>query len=439
MELTLLTKRRVLMLGFGVEHQALARWLLAQGVRLTVRTTDMTVSAEEYAEGLTIEHTQQPLQNLASFDVVLRPGVLVSTHPALQRFARDGGTVLTALQVLLSRCQARTIGVAGTRGKHTTAVALEQLLRLTYQDGKVMAASTAEAFDLLDEMADGDILILPLADTELEGLAVAPSFLVCLDGGPQKAAVAAAQRPSDTLFLSMHQEGAQQVRASAHGRIRELHAQQPRREAAWLAELEGGRVVFWEHAGEVYSFRLTTKQRGAAFAEALAHACLVADTLGIPHEHIQAHLSQVSVAPHRLQVIAALGGCVFVDDAASCDVTAREHALRAYQDERVHLITDGVGSLPVGANLASVTVLPGGEGKLVRSWERGAKQAGIELMLLPQQPTCLRLACSQLSNRLQENDVVLFSPGMTARKPFRSIEERGAAFLEAVQLYAKQA
>lgn len=440
MELTLLTKRRILLLGFGVEHQALAMWLTAQGVSLTVRTADeRVVAGEEYKGLLTVEHTQLPLQGLSAFDVLFRPGVLASSHPVLQRFEREGGTILTALQVLLSRSAARTIGVTGLRGKTLTASALEQLLRLTYQHGTVAAAHTAEAFSLLGELGDSDVLIVPIEDHELDGLEVAPSMLVCLDGGEQRVRLASKQRPSDTLFLSTHAEGAEAVRLAARGYVRELHVHQPRREAAWLAELETGRVLFWEHSGEVYSFALPGAQRGEAFALALGHAALVADTLGVAHEHIQAHLAQVSVAAHRLQVVAVHAGAHFVDDAAAGDASARTHALRAYGDERVHLITDGETMLHDTGDLASITLLPGISGKVLKAWQRYAREIGCEVFELAQQPTCLRQAISQLGSRLQEGDVVLFSPGAPARKPFRSAQERGAAFLEAIHLYASQA
>lgn len=440
MELTLLTKRRVLMLGFGVEQQAFARWLLSQGVRLTVRTTDRSISVEPFGDSVLLEHTDQPLQKLSEFDVVLRPSVLASTHPALQRFEKEGGTVLTALHVLLSRCPARTIGVLGSRGKTTTAAAIEQLLRLTYQQGTTIAASVAESFEHLNALGESDLLILPLSDAEGQGAEVAPTYLVPLAGAAAASALAAAQRPTDVLFLGMHHEGAAMLRQSAGGRIRELHGSLPRREAAWIAQLETGKVLFWERSGALYSFRLPATQRGEAFTEALAYAALLADELGVGHEHIQAHLPQVSTAPHRLQVIATHREVLFVDDAAASDTIARTHALRAYADVRVHLITDPsslIEALP--ANLATLTLLPGADQKLTRAWERLGTKAGVEVLLLAQQPTCLRQAFAQLSTRFQQGDVVLFSPGARAQKPFRSVDERGAAYLEAVHLYASQA
>src|SRR5205085_4348565 len=81
--------------------------------------------------------------------------------------------------------------------------------------------------------------------------------------------------------------------------------------------------------------------RGAHNRENAAAATAAARAAGIDDEAIARALREFPGVPHRLELVADVGGVRYVNDSKATNVAAARRALAAYADEPVHLILGG--------------------------------------------------------------------------------------------------
>lgn len=172
---------RLAILGFGVEGQALARFFISKGVS-SFTVFDEKEPSSEAAKAIgaaTVELKIGPFeqQDLSAFDYVFRsPGINLRRIKTLV----DEEKITSATDLFLSSCQARTIGITGTKGKTTTAKMIEKILILN--DKKVFVGGNIGVvpLDYLDEITSNDYVVLELSSFQLEDISVSPSMAVIL-------------------------------------------------------------------------------------------------------------------------------------------------------------------------------------------------------------------------------------------------------------------
>jgi UDP-N-acetylmuramoylalanine--D-glutamate ligase len=164
--------------------------------------------------------------------------------------------------------------------------------------------------------------------------------------------------------------------------------------------------------------------RGAHNRENAAAATAAARAAGVSDEHIRAGLRTFPGVPHRLEVVAELGGVRYVNDSKATNVAAARRALAAYADEPVHLIAGGSGkdedfaplAAAIGPNVRSIHLI-GDEAERLASALPGAHIDGE----LPR-------AVAHASEVAEPGDVVLLSPACASFDQFANFEARGDAF-----------
>jgi UDP-N-acetylmuramoylalanine--D-glutamate ligase len=166
--------------------------------------------------------------------------------------------------------------------------------------------------------------------------------------------------------------------------------------------------------------------------ENAAAATAAARAAGIRDEAIAEALSTFPGVPHRLELVAELGGVRFVNDSKATNAAAALRALDAYDaplhvilggsqkgesfDELAHALRDlGAHAYLIGETMEELAVVLGRDGvPYVRSGD-------------------LATAVGSAADAAGAGEVVLLSPACASYDQFRDFEERGEEFRRLVQ------
>jgi UDP-N-acetylmuramoylalanine--D-glutamate ligase len=127
--------------------------------------------------------------------------------------------------------------------------------------------------------------------------------------------------------------------------------------------------------------------------------------------------------PHRLELVADVGGVCFVNDSKATNVAAARRGLDAYADARVHLILGGslkgedFGPLAesIGGNVVSIHLI-------------GEAADQLAAVLDGHDDRTLERAVRHAAAEAKPGEVVLLSPACASYDQFDNFEQRGEEF-----------
>jgi UDP-N-acetylmuramoylalanine--D-glutamate ligase len=167
--------------------------------------------------------------------------------------------------------------------------------------------------------------------------------------------------------------------------------------------------------------------RGAHNRENAAAAAAAAHAAGVPEEQIAEALRTFPGVPHRLELVAEVGGVRYVNDSKATNVAAALRALAAYEDEPVHLI---LGGSRKGEDFAPLAAAIGPNVKSVHLIGETAEELAAAI---PQARSDGDLASALAAIEADPGDVVLLAPASASYDQYRDFEARGEEFRRLVQ------
>ena len=210
--------KKIGILGFGVENQALFQWLINhksnditicdKNPKLEIRNPKQIQNPKSETKNIKIKYRlgKDYLKNLTDFDVVFRtPGISPLT-PELVRAKKKGVGISSEIKLFMDLCPARTIGVTGTKGKGTTSSLIFEILKSNFQfllrprSGRAISNFQTNIQNLipktkiylggnignapiefLDKLTKDDVVVLELSSFQLMDLEKSPNIAVVLD------------------------------------------------------------------------------------------------------------------------------------------------------------------------------------------------------------------------------------------------------------------
>ncbi|MCK6429376.1 MAG: UDP-N-acetylmuramoyl-L-alanine--D-glutamate ligase [Burkholderiaceae bacterium] len=491
---------KALILGLGESGLAIARWLAREGAVLRVADTrtEPPMLAALRAELPDAQFVA------GAFDEALLEGVdLVAISPGLSPTHSEAKVIVAAAKKrgvevvgeveLFARALAKlksergyaphVVGVTGTNGKTTTTRLAGLLIERAGRDVAVAGNISPTALDVLRERLDADRLpdvwVLELSSFQLatttslacDAAAVLNVTQDHLDWHGTLEAYAKAKsrifardtvqvlNRDDPLVLAMARGKSHPVtfgagaptQADEYGLVRDggltwlayaedVSQGQRRRKAA--TELPG-------IAGEVFVHRLmpadALRIRGRHNALNALAALALARAIGCPLAPMLHALREYEGEPHRVELIASIGGVEYYDDSKGTNVGATVAALEGLGAEKadagrrlvVILGGDGKGQdfAPLVAPLAAharAVVLIGRDGPRIGELLRGASYP-VE--------SCATLtdAVRACMHHARPGDAVLLSPACASLDMFRNYAHRADVFKESVRELAAEA
>lgn len=431
---------RIGVLGYGREGRAAIGALRAHGA-----DTDLSVLVESgpVPDDLPVKVGPFAGQQL-DFDVLVRsPGVPV-LHPALLRYREAGGRVLNPASLWFAeRPELPVIGVTGSKGKSTTASLLAQLLAVS---GRQVLLAGNIGVPLLDHLeTSAEVVVLELSSyqlTDLQGR-LAMGLITRLfpehgdwHGGvahyyASKLRLAELLNGGPLLVNATDPVLVAQTKALA-GRI--LANQPPlvhrRDDALYLAD---------QPLVSAADIQLPGRHNLDNAALALEAAMRFGERL----DGLLPALRMFRPLRDRLEIVRDQDGVAWVNDSIATTPHATLAALQAFSGRRVILIAGGyvrpADWSPVLAHctaepLHGLVVMPDSGPAIARIFADAvaAPKAGIC------QVGDLAAAVQAAMGMIEDQAVILLSPGAASFPQFRDFEDRGEQFRRAVAACYKE-
>ena len=375
---------------------------------LGLARSGLAAAAALERRGVEIVRADRELGNDDDVGLVEGVGLLVKSPgvPAevpLVAAARERDVPVWSEVELASRLLPNPIlGVTGTNGKTTTAEWLGFML------GAPVAGNVGRALSELDgEVEPEQLVVVELSSFQLEDIdRFRPRIAVLLNLEPD--------------HLDRH--GSFEAYRDAKLRIFENQSEADTAVVPRVLDLvlRAQRVEFAadDPLPAEPSLRGMHNRENAAAAVAAARAA------GAVEEEIVRGLRDFRGVPHRLELVAELGGVEYVNDSKATNVAATLRALAAYEDEPVRLILGGSRkgedfaplAAALGPNVRAVYVIGETADELARAIPDTIRAGD------------LATAVERAATAAPPGEVVLLSPACASYDQFRDFEERGEEF-----------
>jgi UDP-N-acetylmuramoylalanine--D-glutamate ligase len=394
--------RTAVVLGLGRQGLAAAAALERHGVEVV--RVDRDPPAGAVAEGdASLEGAQL---------LVKGPGVRAE-HPLVEEARRRGIPVWSELEVGFRLVRNPILGVTGTNGKTTTVGLLDAMFRAAGRG--VVPAGNEQQRQLSDVdtgLADDDWIVAELSSFQLEHV----------EEFRARVAVLLNLEPD---HLDRHPT----LDAYRDAKLRIFENQEPEDTAvvpaSWGLTPGRGRRVEFAASDPLPAEPLLP---GVHNRENAAAATAAARAVDIPDGAIADALRTFRGVPHRLELVAEIGGVRYVNDSKATNVAASRRALAAYADRPLRAILGGrakgesfaplVGAL--GPNVRSVHLIGEATEELAAELERAE--------VAFRRDGDLERAVHAAAALARPGEVVLLAPACASYDQYANFEERGDAF-----------
>ena len=175
------SKGKILILGFGREGKSTYNLIRSIDPSITIGIADLKEITDEKVlsdNNVVLHIGDNYLDSCSSYDVIVKgPGVIIKDY--LQEEIRNRITCQTDLFVKF--CNAKMIGITGTKGKSTTSSLMYHILKNIGKKTVLMGNIGIPVFDTIDDIDDDTICVMELGCHQLEYMKNSPNISVILN------------------------------------------------------------------------------------------------------------------------------------------------------------------------------------------------------------------------------------------------------------------
>jgi UDP-N-acetylmuramoylalanine--D-glutamate ligase len=439
--------KKILVVGLARTGVALCRFLSRAGARVTVTDTapgaDLADRRREIAGLGVTEALGVPQPDWRGYDlIVLSPGVPPEL-PWLAQARAAGIPVVGELEVASPFIRRRLLAVSGTNGKTTTISLVGELLAASGLKPLVGGNIGTPVLELLGQQEDADLLVLEVSSFQLDTapsfhpqaaalLNLTPDHLDRYPGGFQSYVASKAglfRRQGEADFRVLNADDPQVAALGGRGRTCYFSARRILGAGAWL---ENGalKVRLPNRGAEIFPLeQIRLKERHNL--ENIMAALLLALEAGADADACRRVLASFQGLPHRLELVAAMGGVEFYDDSKGTNVGAVACSL-AHFEVPVILIAGGrdkdsdfsLLSNLIRERVKALVLLGESRDLLARIW------GGLAPLHLAAD---MADAVRQAWHLARPGEVVLLSPACASFDMFTDYAQRGEVFQRLVR------
>jgi UDP-N-acetylmuramoylalanine--D-glutamate ligase len=398
---------QVLVVGLGVTGEAAALALADRGVKVTATDRSEDVDVERLrAAGVEVRLGIEEDDSVLDTAELVVKGPGVPPRAPLIRAARARGLPVWSEVELGFRLLPgnRLIGVTGTKGKTTTVRLLGAMFEAA---GRLYALAGNEHRPLSAVALDVDpaaTVICELSSFALEDV----ETLAC----------------DVALLLNLEPD-----HLNWHGTFEAYRAAKLRIfERARVCVVPRGSGFAGIEFGGDDPLPAEPQIPGAHNRENAAAAVAAARAAGLDDGAIAAGLRGFAGVPHRLELVAEIGGVRYVNDSKATNTAAARRGIAAYADAPLHLI---LGGSPKGEDFAALAAELPATVRTIHLIGESAGEIGPALDVAGRAYTregTLERALAAAREAAAPGDVVLLSPACASFDQFVSFEERGDTF-----------
>jgi len=456
MDSNILRGKHVLVLGLGLHGGglAVARWLVRQGVLVTVSDaksrSELKPSIDKLgAQKINFVLGGHPNSLLTRCDLIMQNPGVPRELPLLLAARARGIPIENEASLFLKLCSAQlTLGVTGSKGKSSTTALLGDMVQRHYR-GTIIAGNIGDTvmFNVLDRVRPVTPVVLELSSWHLELTGehkLAPRIAVITNVLPDhlnryrsyadyaraKQLIVRPQSARDMAVLNYDDPIVRRMAKHTRAQVYWFSLSKVVPRGVYVAK---GQVWWRAHGTRRALFKssdLTVPgQHMLANALAAAAAAMVAK---VPPANIRTAVRAWRGLHDRLELIRIVRGVAYYNDTAATAPAAVQAALAALQPRSLVLIAGGVDkglrydalARDIRRLANAVVLLPGSATAKLQRHLRGFK---------PQFLASSMLAAVKLASKLAPPQaVVVLSPGAASFNLFKHEFDRGQAFRRVV-------
>ncbi|CDQ40207.1 MULTISPECIES: UDP-N-acetylmuramoyl-L-alanine--D-glutamate ligase [Virgibacillus] len=436
--------QHVLVLGLAKSGTAAAEALLKNGKTVRINDKKATKNDPEVIRleemGAEVVIGSHPIDVLDGIDILVKnPGISyenIIVDGAVQR----GIPVITEIEIAAQLTDANIIGITGSNGKTTTTTLTAEMLTQSKQPVKVAGNIGIVATEVAQTINETDNLVLELSSFQLMGIQnFKPNIAVLLNifeahldyhktlenYKQAKFNIFKNQTSDDYLVYNANDESIiEAVKASYAIKI-PFSVKEKVADGAWMDE----NSLYFQN--EKIIDRLDIALLGEHNYENILASIAAAKLSGATNEGIQNVLSIFTGVKHRLQFVGKHKERMFYNDSKATNILATQKALSAFE-KPVILLAGGLdrgnefSELLPYLNRVKAMVLFGETAEKIKML---GEEAGISSICLTDN---VQTAVQEAYNISEEKDIILLSPACASWDQYRTFEERGDMFIQAV-------
>ncbi|MBW4436625.1 MAG: UDP-N-acetylmuramoyl-L-alanine--D-glutamate ligase [Pleurocapsa minor GSE-CHR-MK-17-07R] len=447
--------KRVLVLGFARQGQALARWLPTVGAQAIVSDSktaeQLSLDAALYP-GVEFALGAQEPGLLDGIDTVCVSGGVPLDLPIVREAISRGIPLANDAQFFLERCPCPVLGITGSAGKTTTTTLTGEILKAagykTWVGGNIGDV-------LLDNLADihpADRVVMELSSFQLELMTISPDYACItnitpnhLDRHGTMEAYAAAKaniyshhhEPANVTVLGKDDPGARAQAEHVYGRLAWFSMDEMVQDGAFLA---GSRLVLTgissvDAKPQAFADRSDIRVRGDHNVLNVLAACALTGAAGVKAAVMREAIRGFQGVPHRLEIVRELDGITYINDSIATAPERVLAALKSFNEPLILLLGGKDKKLPwedmlrLALSKSRHIVVFGDAAPMILSV---ASTLGADMSRLTHASN-LDEAVGYARAFAQPGDTVLLSPGGTSYDAYVDFAARGEHFRSIVR------
>ncbi len=424
----LLTKKRILIIGYGVEGHATHEFLKRHVPQAEIGVADKN-DGDKY------------LDKQSDYDLAIKsPGVLPSkvTIP-----------YTTATNIFLSNCKGKTIGVTGTKGKGTTSALIYEMLKKEGMDVYLGGNIGISPLDFLDKLNDKSYTVLELSSFQLQDIKKSPHIAVVLmvtsdhlnyhknvsEYIEAKRNILRFQTQDDFAIVNRDYPASNESDVLTCGKV--FYVSRERETNNGCFAINGKIIVRKNDSDDKIIDVADILLPGKHNLENITAAVMAARLAGVSKENIISVLKNFRGLEHRLELIREVNGVKYYDDSFSVVPEATIAAIEAFTTPEILILggsskhSDFTELGKVISNAKNIKAIIG----IGDEWHRMRAEFPISNFQFPiiedaKDMKTIVLAASKIA---APGDTVLLSPACTSFGMFRNYKDRGEQFKREVE------
>src|SRR5690625_298281 len=432
-----------LVLGLAKSGTSAAKILLRNGIK--VRVNDITLQEskdiDELQEmGEDIITGAHPLSVLDDIDLLIKNPGIPYENIIVDEAVKRQIPIVTEIELIKYLINNSVIGVTGSNGKTTTTMLIGEMLKMSECPVEVAGNIGVVASDIAVNLKNDETLVLELSSFQLQGtVRFSPHIAVLLNiyeahldyhktlenYKQAKFNIFKNQTKEDYLIYNVDNHSVNHGAASAKSIKIPFSTTQQLTSGAWIDD----NYLYFN--GEQIIRRHDIVLVGTHNLENILAAVCAAKLQGATNEGIKRVLTSFSGVKHRLQFVEKVKGRVFYNDSKATNILATEKALTSFNQPTILLAggldrgNDFDALVPALNNVKAMIVF----GETAEKLEQVAKEANISIC---RKTTNMKEATKLAYEVSEEGDVVLLSPACASWDQYKTFEERGDMFIQAV-------
>lgn len=460
-----LAGKTILVLGFGRQGKALARWLPKIGANVVVndgRTEEQLNLKRRDYPGVRFILGEHPDNAVNGVALICVSGGVPLELPMLEIARQRGITITNDAQLFLERCPAPVIGITGSAGKTTTTALVGEIVRRAGYKTWVGGNIGDVLLDVLDDIERDDVVIMELSSFQLDLMTVSPQVGAIINITPNhldrhktmeayvkaKLNIIKHQNSSNIAVLSADNQLTKSLEVAVQGELAQFSSREMVLNGTFAI---GNRLMVsgtasYDYIPHVLCEKSEVPLRGEHNIQNVLAACAIAGSLGlasdrpgISPETMREAIINFKPVPHRLESVATINDVIYVNDSIATAPERLVAALRSFDEPLILLLGGADKDLPwdeavhLSLQKTQSIILFGDEGKKqVRTIAepmfrlRGLREPYLYVV------DDLDAAVAKASEIAESGSVVLLSPGGTSYDAYPDFAARGEHFRQLV-------